>query len=96
MRVIPLPPGVSEADLMRLMTLYVVMPDGRKKARTVLSPTKEDIERLSANLGPTFSPTARLTTLRMLCSLTAHDPMDIEGGDVRRRVRVDLPRALDL
>lgn len=84
MRMMPLPPDVSVSDLMRLMTLYVIKADGRFKARTVLAPTKEDIERLSADLGPTFSPTARLTTLRILCALAPHANMVIQGGDVRQ------------
>ena len=81
---IPLPPGVSDADLVHLMTLYVVKADGRLKARTVLGCGKGVLEELDLGIDRTFSPTARASTFRLLCAITAVLDLTIRGGDVRQ------------
>ena len=69
LRAIPLPPGITEEQLMRLHTLYTVKKDGRKKARTVLGCGKDALEKLDLGYGRTYAPTARNTTFRTLCSV---------------------------
>ena len=56
---VPLPEGVTTADLLSLPSLYTVKPDLRKKARTVVSAKREEAERRGIDFGRTFSPTAR-------------------------------------
>jgi len=83
LRVVPLPPNVDTDTLQRLRTIYTVKSDGRKKARTVLSARKGKFD--ASEFGRTYSPTARPTTFRLLCSYAAmHGDMVIRGGDVKQ------------
>ena len=84
LKMVPLPPGVGEKDLMNLMTLYVVKSDGRKKARTVLGAGKGNLDADELGFDRTFSPTARASTVRMLCSVAAAVDWIIRGGDVKQ------------
>ena len=84
LRAVPLPPGVSETDLVHLHTLYNVKKDERKKARTVLGANEEALSRLNLNHGRTYSPTARNTTFRLLCAIATLEGLTIRGADVRQ------------
>ena len=81
LRAIPLPPGVTEADLMRLHTIYTIKSDGRYKARTVLGCGKDVVDQLNLGYDRSFSPTARASTFRTCCVLAAECDMIIRGGD---------------
>ena len=78
LRAIPLPPGITEEQLMRLHTLYTVKKDGR----TVLGCGKDALEKLDLGYGRTYAPTARNTTFRTLCSVAPAANLTIRGGDV--------------
>ncbi|MGB0243952.1 MAG: reverse transcriptase domain-containing protein [Candidatus Nanopelagicales bacterium] len=82
MKFVPLPPGISEDDLLKLITLYTVKKDGRKKARTVLGCGKGALDPDS--YGAVFSPTARDVTLRTLCALCPQMDLVIHGCDVKQ------------
>ena len=82
LNIVPIPPNVTEKELLHLSTLYVMKPDGRKKARTVLSCGKGKLD--PDDIGRTFSPTARPTTLRFLCANNAIVDGEIGGGGVKQ------------
>ena len=84
LRPVPLPPGMSEDDLLRLRTIYTRKADGRHKARTVLSSGKDKLEELGLRGVRSFAPTARPSTARICCGLSAETDMVIEGGDVQQ------------
>jgi hypothetical protein len=69
---------------MYLNTLYSIKADGRLKARTVLSAGKDKLDKLDLGYERTYSPTARATTLRLLCCIAAIENMTIRGGDVKQ------------
>ena len=81
LKAIPLPPGVTEAQLLHLRTLYLVKKDKRKKARTVVGDGKTVLDSI-ADFGRTHSPTARSATVRLMCALAADNDLTIRGGDV--------------
>ena len=82
LKMVPYPPGMKNSDLMRLHTIYTVKSDGRKKARTVLGAGKDKLGELDLGYERSFSPTARSTTVRLLCALAAALDLTIRGGDV--------------
>jgi hypothetical protein len=78
----PLPPGMTEKDLLDIHVLYCRKKDLRYKARAVLGASKNNLYKLGYDLGRTFSPTARDTTMRYLCTEAAEHGYVIRGGDV--------------
>lgn len=84
LRMVPMPAGVTNSELMYLHTIYTVKSDGRKKARTVLGAGKEKLEGLNLGYDRSFSPTARSSTVRLLCALAAERNDTIRGGDVKQ------------
>ena len=81
---VPRPASISDKDLMYLLSLFTKKADGRLKVHSVLSAGKDKIDMLGYDYGRTFAPTARPTTLRMLCALSALHDLIIRGGDVRQ------------
>ena len=84
LKVIEKPDYVTETELMYLNTLYTIKADGRLKARTVLSAGKDKLDKLDLGYERTYSPTARASTLRLLCAIAAIERMTIRGGDVKQ------------
>ena len=84
LRVVPSPDGVPNNELMHLHTIYTVKNDGRRKARTVLGAGKEKLDKLDLGYERSFSPTARSSTIRLLCALAAERNDVIRGGDVKQ------------
>jgi hypothetical protein len=95
LRAIPLPAGVAEKDLMHLHTIYTLKTDGRYKARTVLGCGKAAVEHLDLGYDRSFSPTARASTLRTCCALTAELDLVIRGGDATQAYgQADWPASI--
>ena len=82
LKMVPIPPELKDSDLLRLHTIYTVKSDGRKKARTVLGAGKDKLNSLDLGYERSFSPTARSTTVRLLCAVAAALDLTIRGGDV--------------
>ena len=84
-RAVPLPDGVSESELLDILTVFTVKkPSLRKKTRCVLGGSAPNLGKLDLGHGRTFSPTADATTFRLLCSVAPTLRMTIRLGDVHQ------------